>query len=1622
MTHFRYVRIQSRSLKGFGSFGTPISRVMPARLLLIGFLLSTTPFFGQSFLRVTCDSTCLPAFDSAPEDVVVDCDDVFPDLVIPSATTCAETPIVNTPSLTMDATSIVRHSATIAAGDGPDWALWLGGFEAMGHGASDYFVPFGDGIIFEQYANGTARFTGEMVNDSDPNQRFELNVFLQFGMDYEGWTAQGHLPKDDMGLEAYEDWTYYEMVDTLSHLIGRGDFEGDMLYLDHMPTSRLFGYQVGDLGANNRNANFGVSGWFWYRGIMGGQDVVGTGDVNADLENTVTDGPDCPMVEESRRIAMAWSECGHDLIEYKVERLDEEAPMFVTLPALESTNCTSLPDTLGIAAFEVFDACGSELTLSNVDSVAGEPCAQMAYRTWTLTDACGNSTDTLQTVALVDETGPMFEVEDTTIVCDAWDNYETFIPNFQDDCSPADSITWLFADTVTSGFYPFYFTLDRVYTATDLCGNSTSDTMTISVIDTVAPTWTFLPPDTTILCDEWEDYTIIQPTVEDNCDPNPVGPDGEGATDTTITEGECFGEFLVELTFEFTDMSGNTITYVQVIEAVDTIPPTFPYFPPDTVLACDEAWPQPNDAPVWTATVEDNFCPFEVTWEDSISSGACLGTDTLFRVFTAVDDCENTTVQTQTIIRVDTIGPVVNVVPEDSVIACGAPLPELAFTATDNCSGVDSTWVTVDTLDITFGQPVSTGFESCSLDGFVAEGGSISISNDAFDGTCALSMLHAAGDPAHNFYPEDIMAGRGTYRVMARADGFISDNIVEVLGGDNAGDPSLKLTLRPLGTDNPGISLVGFGIDEAADATMQLGSWYEVVMVMGESTIAVTVDGTPVLEAAVPAELPEQGRFKLASAYSGSYDDMAYLPEDPCPVVERLMRTVYAMDGCNNVDSDFQIIDVIDTVAPVMLFIPENADIDCSDPWPMPSDSELLMATAEDACTDVQVTWSDEIVPNACPGSSTLYRTFTATDACGNATSAVQTIAQSDVEGPQPDPALLPADTLVSCDAVPATLDSAAFGTTDNCNTWTFAVVSDTIAGDCPFSYTRVDTYTFTDCDGNATEFVHQVMVEDVTAPIFDYVPATDTIPCTQDFPLPTDGEIWMAEASDNCSEVEVTWLDVIVPNACPGSSTLTRTFTAVDSCGNTTVESHNIVQVDEEAPQLDVAQLPQDTTVNCDAVPSTLDSLAFVVTDNCNTWTFDVSSDTLPGDCGPAYVRLDTYTFTDCDGNATEFLHTVTVQDTTAPLFLFFPSDDSLTCTEPYPSPTDSDLLLATAEDNCSLVDVSWNDLIVPGDCPGVDTLFRTFTALDSCGNVTSQVQTMFHFDNEGPIINVFPNDTTIDCDPVNEIGTLDSSFFAVEDNCNPWTFEVSTDDDGQQDSPCDYIRYDTYIFTDCSGNATSYVHEITVQDTTGPNITEEPADLYLMCPQEVPEFDTTLPVSDWMDDANLDITDDCDGDPAGMTATYEDEVAVYVDGTHYTLTRSWVFEDHCGNQTAYDQLIDVNEPQPVLPNAFSPPGANGGNGFNDTFVIENLGTNGDGSTSYPPCYWGDDGSFIYFQVFNRWGGLVYESAPGEMYRNDWDGKNSITDNQVVDGTYFVLLRFEDGRKFGSYVDVRKD
>ena len=134
------------------------------------------------------------------------------------------------------------------------------------------------------------------------------------------------------------------------------------------------------------------------------------------------------------------------------------------------------------------------------------------------------------------------------------------------------------------------------------------------------------------------------------------------------------------------------------------------------------------------------------------------------------------------------------------------------------------------------------------------------------------------------------------------------------------------------------------------------------------------------------------------------------------------------------------------------------------------------------------------------------------------------------------------------------------------------------------------------------------------------------------------------------------------------------------------------------------------------------------------------------------------------------------------------------------------------------------------------------------------------------------------------------------------------------------------------------------------------------------------------------------------------------------FTVLRTWVLTDHCDNKTELEQVIVVEEPALVLPNAFSP----GGNGYNDRYVIGNLGLENNGAP-YPPCDWNTDEDFVSFMVFNRWGTKVFESEPGGLYLNDWDGRDSGGE-LLVDGTYFILFRVNATREEGSYVDIRKD
>ena len=68
-----------------------------------------------------------------------------------------------------------------------------------------------------------------------------------------------------------------------------------------------------------------------------------------------------------------------------------------------------------------------------------------------------------------------------------------------DNCGGTVTVTHS-ADVITPGSCPGKFTLTRVYTAADACGNSATCTQTITVADTTPPVITQCAPDSTVQC------------------------------------------------------------------------------------------------------------------------------------------------------------------------------------------------------------------------------------------------------------------------------------------------------------------------------------------------------------------------------------------------------------------------------------------------------------------------------------------------------------------------------------------------------------------------------------------------------------------------------------------------------------------------------------------------------------------------------------------------------------------------------------------------------------------------------------------------------------------------------------------------------------------------------------------------------------------------------------------------------------------------------------------------------------------------------------------------------------------------------------------------------------------
>ncbi|NUO02154.1 MAG: hypothetical protein HUU01_16230, partial [Saprospiraceae bacterium] len=307
------------------------------------------------------------------------------------------------------------------------------------------------------------------------------------------------------------------------------------------------------------------------------------------------------------------------------------------------------PASLGMGVGS--DNClGTVVSFSDNETPAG--CADGAIlRTWTATDLAGNTATCVQTITITGDEEPPVCLNcpgDVTISCE---DELPEIPAIEvsDNCDPAPLISLISTTTQTGdgSCTDFSYTISRVVTVTDACGNAQSYPQTVTVKDDVAPVCLNCPGDITVSCGEVPELTAVE--VSDNCDPAPLV--SVVSTTSQPGDGSCGDySYTISRIITVTDACGNTQSYPQTITVVDDKAPVLDC-PENTTISC-------GDLNTNTATAIDNCDPAPaLTWSDEALTGNCDWACTLERTWTAVDACGNTStcVQTITVTSLDVI-------------------------------------------------------------------------------------------------------------------------------------------------------------------------------------------------------------------------------------------------------------------------------------------------------------------------------------------------------------------------------------------------------------------------------------------------------------------------------------------------------------------------------------------------------------------------------------------------------------------------------------------------------------------------------------------------------------------------------------------------------------------------------------------------------------------------------------------------------------------------------------------------------------------------------------------------------------------------------------------------------
>ncbi|MEM7247872.1 MAG: hypothetical protein AAF533_21220 [Acidobacteriota bacterium] len=979
---------------------------------------------------------------------------------------------------------------------------------------------------------------------------------------------------------------------------------------------------------------------------------------------------------------------------------------------------------------------------------------------------------------------------------------------------------------------------------------------TVSIFDNGLPTIN-CPEDLIAECgtdeadlDAWRNSA----TGSDTCDPDPL-------IESVIIfqDNGCGGTTNQIWRFTATDGCGNSRSCEASYTLVDTIPPEIEP-PADLVIECGTFEDTEATIEAWllTGVATDDCGGNRPVFNELLSvETGCNDTETRTYRFTASDACGNSVSATATVSRIDTRPPNLFNVPADITVNCGAiPDPPTNVQASDQC--------VFGLLPVTFEETEEPG--DCIDERVIIRTWS---AVDACDNVATEQQritLVDADAPTLVGVPADVTLPCG------------DDPPVPDVTATDACDPDPTVTFSQV--EIPG---------ECPDERTLIRTWTASDRCGNDATLVQTIifddDEQPVMEG-LPEELeitvecdaiPEPPEVTATDNCDPGpievvlTESIFQFPEN-CEGEYLIIRTWHADDRCDNKAGFGQNIHVVDTTPPVFDTTVADMTVDCQDIPPVPE------VGAIDNCTsEIVVSFTETSTPGGCPDDQVITRRWEAVDDCGNLAEMTQVITVRDLT--PPTLMNVPESIVAPCDAPP---DPAEVTATDLCDpdpTVTFFEFSG--PGTCPGESNLIRTYVATDRCGNQVAVQQIITLVDEVPPVITGVPASATVSC-DDIPAPATPMI-----TDACDAAPtLTFEEVVTPGVCPAASVIERTWTGTDGCGNVTTAVQVLTVVDLDGPE--VLSIPGDVSFPCSSpLP---DPVQPTVQDNCDPDpTFELTESVSVGDCADERTVTRTWLITDACGNTTiarrRFFLTDSTPPTAEPLEdLTLPCGARVPVAVP-PVVTDD----CDPEPTATLVTFSLN-----GSCSGEETIIRTWTLTDRCGNAATVQQRVFLVDEVAPELLGVPADESVSCAEVPP-----PAMVGVDDACDPAPSLDFVESRIDGDCPDSYQLVRTWTTVDACGNEASASQTIDVSDTVGPVLLDVPADVTVPC-DAIPPMPSVTAV------------DDCD--PSPVLVAEEVGEPGPCPGEE-VIVRTWTAQDRCGNVVTASQTITiVDETAPVL------------------------------------------------------------------------------------------------------------